>query len=254
MSLAEALNFIPVFVLVFFRTAGMMLAAPLFGSVRIPRRVKVLLALAMSAGLVGSVEVPPQMPQTTLQLAGGIAGEMIFGLVMGMGLSLTFIAVSWAGEIMGQQMGFSMAQTFDPSMGQGSLIGDLYFMLALVVFLSIRGHHALVQGLADSFKTLPLLGAGMDQGLLDVFLGLLNSATILAIKLASPMLVTMLVVDLALGFIGKTMPQINVMSSGLTLRAGLGIAVMIVGLMLTSQIMREALFDSVQVVLGAWKR
>ena len=245
---------VPVFVLVFFRTAGMMLAAPLFGSTRIPRRLKVLVALVLAAGLLPGIGAPPKLPETSLQLAFGIGGELVFGLIMGLGLSLVFIAVSWAGEIMGQQMGINLAETFDPQFGgHGSLVGDMYFMLALIVFLGIRGHLAVIEGLAGSFKALPLLSAGMDKPLLDVFVGLLTGATILALKVAAPMLVTMLVVDLALGFIGKTMPQINVMTSGMTLRAGIGIAVLIVGLMLTSEIMRGALFDSLKTITGIWK-
>lgn len=253
MSFEAALNFVPVFVLVFFRTAGLMLAAPLFGSAKIPRRVKVLFALVLAAGLVDRVKVAPAMPATTLLLAAGIGGELIFGLVMGLGLSLAFIAVTWAGEIMGQQMGMNMAQTFDPQFGSGgSLVGDLYFMLTLIVFLLIRGHHAMIQGLAASFDTLPLLGVGMTGGIFDVFIGLLTSSTVLAFKVASPMLVTMLVVDVALGFIGKSVPQINVMNAGLTLRSGLGIAVLVVGLVLTSEVMRGAIFDSVQTVTRVW--
>jgi flagellar biosynthetic protein FliR len=245
---------VPVFVLVFFRTAGMMLAAPMLGSTRIPRRVKVLFALVLAAGLMGGVSVPAKLPETNLHLAVGIGGELIFGLVMGLGLSIVFIALSWAGEIMGQQMGINLAESFDPQFGgQGSLVGDMYFMLALIVFMGIRGHIAMIEGLAGSFKALPLLSAGLDQSLFDVFVGLLTGATVLALKVAAPMLVTMLVVDLALGFIGKTMPQINVMTSGMTLRAGIGIAVLVVGLMLTSEIMRAALFDSVNTITRIWK-
>lgn len=254
MSLQDALNFIPVFVLVFFRTAGLFLASPLFGSAKIPRRVKVMMALVMAAGLVGRVRVPAQMPDNTLQLSAAIGGELIFGMVMGLGLSLTFIAISWAGEIIGQQMGMNLAETFDPQFGSGgSLVGDLYFMMTLIIFLLVRGHHAMIEGLAASFTSLPLLSTGMTRGLFDMFIGLLTSATVLAIKVASPMLVTMLVVDVALGFLGKTVPQINVMNAGLTLRSGLGIVVLIVGLMLTSKIMREALFDSVEALGRVWR-
>jgi flagellar biosynthetic protein FliR len=99
---------------------------------------------------------------------------------------------------------------------------------------------------------LPLLSTGMTRGLFDVFTGLLTSATVLAIKVASPMLVTMLVVDVALGFLGKTVPQINVMNAGLTLRSGLGIAVLVVGLILTSEVMRGALFESLETITGVW--
>jgi flagellar biosynthetic protein FliR len=254
MSFPDAIQFMPVFVLVFFRTAGLMLAAPLLGSARIPKRVKVMLALVMAAGLVNRVKNASQLPGDVLQLTAGIAGELIFGLLMGLGLTLAFTAITWGGEIIGQQMGFTLGETFDPQYGRGgSLVGDLYLMLTLVIFLLIRGHHAMIQGFAASFESLPLLTTGIDRGLFDVFIGLVTSATVLAVKVAAPMLVTMLVVDLALGFIGKSVPQINVMNAGLTLRSGLGIAVLVVGLMLTSEIMREALFDSVSKVTDIWR-
>ena len=77
MSFPDALNFIPVFVLVFFRTAGLMLAAPLFGSAKVPKRLKVMFALVMAAGLVNRVKVAPHLPGTTLELAAGIhTGEI----------------------------------------------------------------------------------------------------------------------------------------------------------------------------------
>src|SRR3954453_15907085 len=253
MSFQDALNFVPVFVLVFFRVAGLMLAAPLLGSAKIPKRVKVMLALVLAAGLVNRVKIMPQMPDTTLQLAEGVGGGLIFGLLMGLGLSLAFTAITWGGEIIGQQMGFTLGETFDPQYGRGgSLVGDLYLMLTLITFLLIRGHHAMIQGLASSFETLPLLTTGIDRDLFDMFIGLVMSATVLAVKVAAPMLVTMLVVDLALGFIGKSVPQINVMNAGLTLRSGLGIGVLVVGLMLTSEVMRGAIFDSMETVTRLW--
>ena len=254
MSFLYAQTFVQVFVLVFFRVAGLMLAAPLFGSAKIPRRVKVMLALVMAAGLVNRVRGVPHLPETVLLMAAGIGGELIFGLLMGLGLSLAFTAITWGGEIIGQQMGFTLGETFDPQYGRGgSLVGDLYLMLTLITFLLIRGHHAMIQGLAASFEHLPLLTTGISRNLFDLFTGLMMSATVLAVKVAAPMLVTMLVVDLALGFVGKSVPQINVMNAGLTLRSGLGIGVLIVGLMLTSEVMRGALFDSVSQVTKAWE-
>src|SRR5512142_287005 len=99
MSFENALQFVPLFVLVFFRTAGLMLAAPLFGSSRIPRRVKVMLALVLALGLVNRVKVPPNLPADVIQLSAGVAGELIFGLLMGLGMSLAFTAITWGGEI-----------------------------------------------------------------------------------------------------------------------------------------------------------
>ena len=89
---------VPTFVLVFFRTAGMMLSAPLFGSARVPRPLKVLMALVLALGITPSVPRPDDLPQTPWGLALGIGGEIIFGVALGLGLTFTFMAVSWAGN------------------------------------------------------------------------------------------------------------------------------------------------------------
>src|SRR5215204_4286981 len=109
----ELLNFVPTFVLVFFRLAGMMLFAPLFGSSRIPRRVRALLVLVLALGVMPGVP-KAALPDNTWQLAVAIGGEMAFGLAMGMALSLVFVAAQWAGELIGQQMGISLGGVLDP--------------------------------------------------------------------------------------------------------------------------------------------
>ena len=87
----------------------------------------------------------------------------------------------------------------------------------------------------------------------NLMLQLLTAATVLAMKIASPMLLTMLVVDLALGFIGKTMPQINVMSAGVSMKAAIGVAVLIVSLGITSTTIRNELSQSLSIVGRVWK-
>jgi flagellar biosynthetic protein FliR len=252
MSVEQLLQSVPAYVLVFFRVAGLMLFAPLFGSSRIPRRMRLLLAVVLAVGLV-PVAPAVELPQATWTLALGIGGEMAFGIAMGMILSFVFIAAQWAGELIGQQMGLNLSEVFDPQFGQaGSLVGDFYFMLTLVVFLAARGHHAMLIGVRDSFQALPLLSVGMNQPLLDLLMGLLQSATMLALRLAGPMFVTMLVVDVALGFISKTMPQINIMSTGLSLRSVLGIGVLLIGIGITSDVLRTSVLDSMKAVSAGW--
>src|SRR5579862_7360545 len=100
---SAALSLVPVFLLVFFRLAGMALFAPLFGSAQIPKRIRLMLILFIALGMVGSVKPPAQLPDNTWDTAIAIGGEMCFGLAMGMIMSFIFIACQWAGEIIGQQ-------------------------------------------------------------------------------------------------------------------------------------------------------
>src|SRR6185437_16519857 len=156
---------------------------------RIPKRVRLMMVLIIAFGMTPSVKLPVTLPDTPWELALGIGGEMAFGLAMGTIMSFVFIAVQWAGEIIGQQMGFNLSEVFDPQFGaQGSLIGDAYFMLTLVVFLIVGGHRAMIQGVQASFHILPLMSVGINHSLVDLLARLIESATILAFRLAAPML------------------------------------------------------------------
>jgi flagellar biosynthetic protein FliR len=253
MDLDSILQLLPVYVLVLFRVAGMMVFAPMLGSDQIPRRAKGLMACVLALSMARGIK-PPVVPVDSLGLlAVGIGGEIIFGLAMGMILSFCFIAAQWAGEIVGQQMGLNLSETFDPQFGQqGSIVGNLYFMLTLVVFVSINGHHAMLRGVRASFDTLPLLSVGMSRPILDLFIDLFSASTQLALQLAAPVLVTLLITDLALGFVGKTMPQLNIMSAGLSIRALVGMLVIIFGIGITSSVIRDAVWDDTQIVVHAY--
>ena len=251
--LDDALNFVPTFVLVVFRLAGMMLYAPLFGSARISKRVRVMLVLVLGAALAQGVAPPVALPDTSWGLALGVGGEMAFGLAMGMVMSFVFVAVQWAGEIISQQMGFSLGGVIDPEYGgQSSVMGDLYFMLTLVIFLAIGGHRAMIRGVRASFDALPLLSLGVNHDVLKTLLDLFHSATILAVQLAAPVLVTLLIVDLVLGLIGRTIPQMNVMSAALSVRAGLGLVIVWLCISITGGVIGRAVERSMEQVRIGW--
>lgn len=253
MSFEQLIQLVPTYVLVFFRVAGMMVFAPLLGSSRIPRRVKVLLCAIIAMGMAGSVPPLAALPEQTWQLVLAIGGELVFGVAMGMVLSLVFIAAQWAGEVIGQQIGLNLSQVFDPQFGaQGSIVGELYFMLTLVIFLVVGGHRAMIAAVRDSFDALPLLSVGMNAQLLDLLVGLMLGAMSLAIQLAAPVMVTILVVDLAMGFISKTLPQMNVLTAGLSLRGVVGMVVLIAGIGMTSEVVRESVLDSMHEASVGW--
>jgi flagellar biosynthetic protein FliR len=255
MPLDELLKFVPVFVLVLFRIAGLMLFAPLLGSAKIPKQVKALFAIILALGLTASVPPPAHLPDTTWGVAVGIGGEIMFGLAMGMILSFVFIAAQWAGQMVGQQMGLNLAEVIDPQFGgASSVISDFYYMLTQVVFLFVGGHRDMIRGIRDSFQSLPLLSVGIDASVLNLVVQMFSTATTLAMRLAAPVLVTMLVVDLTLGFLGKTMPQLNVMSAGMTVKSMIGLIVMIAGISLfsTPNVIQQAITDSMKTVNLVW--
>src|SRR4029077_12131600 len=99
---------------------------------------------------------------------------------------------------------------------------------------------------------LPLLSVGINHDVLTLLLDLFHAATILAFQLAAPVLVTMLVVDLVLGLIGRTIPQMNVMSAALSIRAGVGMLVVCLGMYLTSDVIQRGINRSMEQVRIGW--
>jgi flagellar biosynthetic protein FliR len=249
----SVLEWIPTYVLLFFRVAGMFIYAPLFGSANIPKRVRVLMAAIISMGIATTITHQAVLPDSLWKLTIGIAGEIIFGLAMGLIASFIFIAVQWAGEIIGQQMGLNISEVFDPQFGgQNSIIGNIYFLLTLIIFLCIGGHHAMLIGVRESVRTLPLLSVGMSANLFELVIAMFHASTILAFQLSAPILITMLIVDLCLGFVGKTVPQLNLMSAGLSVRGMVGFLVLIFGIGLSNRVIRESMVDTMNKVLMAY--
>jgi len=237
------------------RVGAVMAVAPPFAAVAVPARVRALIAMALTIGLLPAASVHASSEQSLAGLALGIAGEVMIGLAMGMSLALVFTAAQWAGEMITQQMGLSLSQMYDPrgagGGGVGSL-GQMYWLLTVVVFMGANGHHALLRGVAASFDSVPAMSLAGGASIVALMVGLLQSATGLAIQLAAPVFVTMLVVDLALGMVGRTMPQLGMMTAGVTVRSIAGLVVLIAGMALTAGVVQGAAVNWMQVVQSSF--
>ncbi|MGF1633749.1 MAG: flagellar biosynthetic protein FliR [Phycisphaerae bacterium] len=245
----SAILYMSSFVLAFFRVGAMFMFAPLFGSGNIPRRIKLLFASVVALAMVPAVP-PTVMPPNIWYLTAGIGMELLFGLAMGTVVSLVFIGVQWAGQMISQQMGFHMSEVMDPQFSSGaSPIGDVLFIFTLFIFLIVGGHRELLRGVHASFAVMPPLEVVVDARLLELLLDMTVTMTLMALRLAAPMFVTMLVVDVALGCISKTMPQMNVLAAGLSLRSGVGLLVLIFGLVVTGDVIAEYIGRATDVML-----
>jgi flagellar biosynthesis protein FliR len=238
------------------RVGSVLAIAPPFAAVAVPVRVRVLIAMALTIGLLPTVSVHATPDQPLATLALGVAGEVMIGLAMGMSLALVFTAAQWAGEMVTQQMGLSLSEMYDPrgagaGAGGGSL-SHLYWLMTVVVFMGANGHHALLRGVAASFGAVPVMSIANGGPIVALMVGLLQSATGLAIQLAAPVFVTMLVVDLALGMVGRTMPQLGMMTAGVTVRSIAGLIVLIAGMALTAGVVQGAAVNWVEVVQSSF--
>lgn len=206
---------LPAFFLVFTRISGIMITSPILGSTVVPAKLKIGLVLAISATTFPSIA--PMLPQdVTLSAAvAGMAGELMIGLIIGIGLSIILLATQMAGMVVGQQAGLALATAFDPStQTRSSVIGQVYFFTATAIFLIIGGHRAMIQAVLDSFEAVPVMTFRMEPVYVNLVSELLMSSLKMAMKLAGPAVISLLIAKASMGFLGRTIPQLHILSVG----------------------------------------
>ncbi|HEX2947125.1 MAG TPA: flagellar biosynthetic protein FliR, partial [Clostridia bacterium] len=143
---------------------------------------------------------------------------------MGFIAYITYNAIYIAGEIIDMQVGFGIVNVMDPMSNiQVPVTANVYFIISMLVFLSINGHHMLIKALFDSFTTLPVGTAKFNPGITDTFVGLFSSVFSTGFKIAAPIVATILIADIVLGTISRMVPQMNIFVIGMPLKIIVGI-------------------------------
>lgn len=236
LDVANIMLLLPAFALVLMRVSGMMLAAPIFSSVTVPRRVKVALAVAVTVVIFPMVRPSiGDLPPTLLGTAAMAVGELAVGLVIGLAVMMLFVAMQLAGQAIDQQMGLGLARVFNPMFeSEVGVVSQLYLLIATALLLILNGHHLIVGGVIDSFRAMPPGQVTLQPEMLSVVRGLLAGSYAMALKVSAPVIVVLFLVSVMMGFLGRTVPQINILVVGFPLRIGIGLValVMTIGVML----------------------
>ena len=140
-------------------------------------------------------------------------------------------AVQMAGHILDVQIGFGMVNVFDPQFGQQiPLLGNFKYILALMVFLATNGHHILLSALVASFKLVPVTGVVFPTSLAGFILDMVSGAFAIAFKISLPVLVSLVLADVAFGILARTMPQMNIFVVGIPAKLIIGIFALMMAL------------------------
>ncbi|MFA5865100.1 MAG: flagellar biosynthetic protein FliR [Phycisphaerae bacterium] len=242
MQLLQMLTNLPLLALVMARISGLVAFAPFFSDSQIPINIRVLLSAVITIVVLPFASANMPVPTDLGSLVLAMIGELLIGLTFGLMLTILFSGLELAGILIGQQVGIALAQVFNPLFEEEtSVLGQLYFFLALIIFLLIRGHMMLIAALVKSFHTIPpghfVVNSDIVTGLVDI----LRLAFILALQVSAPILVAIFLATLAIGFVGRTVPQLNILSVGFSLRSILGFLLIIVCLTPAVQVFFNAL-------------
>lgn len=229
------------------RVLALFAVAPVLSHRALPLRVKVALALAVTAVLAPTLPVPPVTVALTGDGLALLAYNVLIGLLIGFAVRVVLAAFELAGELIGLQMGLSFAGFFNPASGtaQNPVAGFLS-LLALLTFIAIDGHLMLIHALAESFRLFPLEGARAPLDF-ERIVRLAADTFALALSIALPFVAVLLLINVVLGVLARIAPQLNVFAVGFPLTLAAGMALLLLLLPYLESPLRSALERSVLV-------
>ncbi|WP_075983463.1 flagellar biosynthetic protein FliR [Bacillus massilinigeriensis] len=247
----EFLPNFPAFLLVFVRVTSFFLMMPLFSYRTIPTTHKIGLGFFLAWIMFYTIDAP------TLEIDGAyfllILKEALVGISIGFIAYLILSAIQIAGGFIDFQMGFAIANVIDPQTGaQSPLTGQFFYIVSLMFLLAVNGHHLLIDGVFYSYQFIPLDQAWLpfgNQDIIEYIIRSFNSMFIVAFQMSIPVVGSIFLVDIALGIVARTVPQLNIFVVGIPVKIAVSfivlISVMSVMMMAVSQLF-ELMFETMR--------
>ena len=230
-----------IFLLILLRVSALLIVAPIFGHRLFLARAKVGLAVMVSMVIFPIVD-RFDVPVGFLPYAVMMVGEVIMGLVIGYAVLLLFIGIQFAGQLAGLQMGFGIVNVIDPaSHDQVSIIGQFLNILAILLMLTLDGHHTILNGLLTSFDAVPLGGVVLKAPVAHKMIALTAEVFVIAIKISAPIMIALFLISTAMGVLARTVPQMNVFIVGFPVQLAVGMSVLMAALPLFQIMIERAL-------------
>jgi flagellar biosynthesis protein FliR len=211
--------------LLIMRVGGILFTAPIFSHRSVPGMVKIGMIILISLIMLPTItSMNIDLPKDLLGLLVVLTKEVAAGLLIGFTAQLLFIGVQFAGDLIGLQIGFGIVNVMDPnSDAQVPLIGQYQTIIATLIFLALDGHHMVLSAIGNSLQAVPLGQIHFSGASADIVVrGGVNTLA-QGVKLGAPCIVTLFLLDVALGVVARTVPQMNIFIVGFPLKIGVGL-------------------------------
>jgi flagellar biosynthetic protein FliR len=260
MRLEVPAQLLMVYLLVHLRFVGMLFTSPMFLATGMPMPFRYLCVVLLTLASVGTVEselIPMILFDSWVSISILAVRELLVGVAIGLLAELPLVALQVAGEQVGTAIGISMASVMDPlSQRQTSIVAQLHFLVGLWFYFRWNGHLLMVQSVVESLRLIPIAKLSLvPSG--DMALGKwISSVFSLAIRIAIPYYCALLLADIGLGFLARTVPQMNIFVLGLPMKLMLGFFALMVVLPLAVDTIYNQVHPWIEFALAsatAWK-
>ncbi|WP_077621950.1 flagellar biosynthetic protein FliR [Sediminibacillus massiliensis] len=252
----DLINFsiLPAFLLIFVRITSFFVTLPIFSYRNVPTHFKIGFSFFLTWIMVYTVDIPELAFNEMFPLL--LIKEVIVGLSLGLIAYIILSAIQIAGGFIDFQMGFAIANVIDPQTGaQSPLMGQYFYTIALLFLLAVNGHHLMIDGIFYSYETIPLdrYLPFEETAIADFVIHSFNRMFIIAFQIAVPVVGCLFLVDIALGIIARTVPQLNVFVVGLPLKILVSFIVLFPSMaiyMILIQNLFEVMLETMRNLLG----
>jgi flagellar biosynthetic protein FliR len=227
------------FFFVLARVTSLLLFLPIFGDKVIPPTIKILFGLSFAVvafpiAWAQGAHVDPSVLESTWKTAWALMSDIGFGMMVGFVARWIFDAVQTAGHFAGTAMGYSMASVLDPhTETQTIAMAELHYIIIALLFLALGGHHFYLEIILDSFRIVPLAKVNLlaqGDGVIQYLISMSAEVLTLGLKLAAPVMVVSLLINLVFGVLARAVPQMNTMAVSFTVNLVVGLIVALVSL------------------------
>ncbi|HET9029306.1 MAG TPA: flagellar biosynthetic protein FliR [Candidatus Aquilonibacter sp.] len=232
------------FLLVFFRVSSMLFIFPVFSAPQIPSLVRLGFGLIVSFILYRFVPIVHLSPGI-YELGLAVVSQITLGIIVGFIAALVFTGIQFAGELVDLQIGFAIANVLNPQTQQNiTIIGEFQLAIATLIFLATDSHYFLIQGIAGSFNLVPLPYITIDPSVAGNVTLFFTQAFLIVFRIAAPVVAALFLTNVALAFMARVAPQMNVFVIGLPIQVGVGLIMMAISIPLLATVGPE-LFQTV---------
>ncbi len=215
---------IAIFTLIFVRMGALFVITPIFGRREMPSYMKVSFAFFVAIIVLPSMTGVHLEYSNMIEFTGMVLKEFLVGIIMGYVSFVVFASLYVSGQVMDMQIGFGMVNVLDPLMGsQVPLVGNFFYIITALFFLMVDGHHVLFNALFMSYKIIPLSGLVFSSSLLPNIVSVVSITFLIGFQISMPILAALLMTEVALGILSRTVPQMNIFVVGMPLKLGLGL-------------------------------
>ena len=213
----------------FIRITSFLVASPLWGHSSVPNQAKIGLAFLVTMVIAPVLPAMPDVPIVSWAGFGLMVEQMLIGIAIGLVMHVIFAVVQAAGEFIGLQMGLAFATFFDTGSGTNTMIlSRIFFMITLLMFLALGGHLMVLEALVTSFYSLPIGIGTFNPAAFEMLVRYGGTIFIAGMSLALPLVGSLLIINLAMGILNRSAPQLTVFNIGFPTSLTVGLTLLMV--------------------------